>query len=175
MDLDLSRVRRPSQRFGWIDRRFLVDGHSTSIGPVAVSLYMVLCVVADRHGVSWYASRTLAGWMQCPVDRIVPALARLTDAGLVAVADRYVQVLDLDLLVPAPAAGAPAPVARREEACEAPPQKSAREVLDGLPADVLEGVLGRARAQLMRLTGGREPSRSVLEAVAAGIIRRGAV
>lgn len=53
MDLDLSRVRRPSRRFGWIDRRIVTDGHLADLGPTDVSVYLVLCLVADRHGVSW--------------------------------------------------------------------------------------------------------------------------
>lgn len=174
MDLDLSRVRRPSRRFGWIDRRFLLEGHATSLEPVAVSLYLVLCVVADRHGVSWYGPRTLAGWTRCSAAQMTPALAQLRDAGLVAVGGRYVQVFDLDLLIPAPAPSRPTRVTRREQASESPPPKSAREQLDELSPDVLRTLLDRARAQLVRFTGGREPSRSVLEAVAAGLIRRGA-
>lgn len=174
MDVDLSRVRRPSKRFGWVDRRLLAEGHLASVSAVPVSLYLVLCVVADRHGVSWYAPATLAEWVKCPADRIRPALECLKASGLVALAGRHVQVLDLDLLVPAPAVRRPVGDVRREPTRDEPPTLSAHGRLEQLPADVREGLLSRARAQLVRYTRGREPSRSALEAVAAGLIDRGA-
>ena len=131
--------------------------------------------MADRHGVSWYALGTLAGWVKCPPERIRPALESLVDARLVALADRYVQVLDLDLLVPPPALPTRLPAARREPVTDEPPAITALQQLEQLPADVRVELLGRARARLLRLTAGREPSRSVLEAVAAGLIDSGVV
>lgn len=174
MELDLSRVRRPSRRFGWVDRRVLTEGYLASLGPIPVALYLVLCVVADRHGVSWYARGTLAGWVKCPVDRIRPALERLVLAGLVALADRYVQVLDLDLLIPAPAASGRLPVVRNEPAAVEPPSMTAHEQLEQLPPDLRKELLNRARSQLVRFTGGQEPRQSALEAVAVGLIDRSA-
>jgi hypothetical protein len=112
--------------------------------------------------------------MRCSSDRITPALARLKDADLVAVVDRYVQVLDLDLLIQTPPHSLPTRVTGYEQASEPPPAKSARERLDELSPDVRETLLTRARAQLVRFTGDREPSLTVLEAVAAGLIQRGA-
>lgn len=174
MELDLSRVRRPSRRFGWVDRRLLADGHVVPLGPVPITVYLLLCVVADRHGVSWYAPGTLAGWVKCPPDWIRPALESLAEARLVALADRYVQVLDLDLLVPPPALPTRLGAARPEPVTDEPPVMTARQQLERLQADVREDLLSRARARLCRLTAGREPSRSVLEAVAAGLIDSGA-
>jgi hypothetical protein len=168
MELNLSHMRRPSRRFGWVDRRLLTDGHLAPLGPVEISVYLMLCVVADCHGVSWYAPGTLAGLVKCPPNRVRRALESLADARLVALADRYVQVLDLDLLIPAPAVPTRLPATRSEPVTDAPPAMTARHRLEQLRSDVREELLGRAR--LVRLTGGREPSRSSLEAVAASLI-----
>lgn len=174
MELDLSRVRRPSRRFGWVDRRVLIEGRLTVLGPVPVALYLILCVVADRHGVSWYAPGTLAGWVQCPPDRIRSALQCLAESGLVALAGRYVQILDLDLLIPAPVNLTSLRVTPVQPATDKQPLASARQQLAELPAEVRNTLLDRARGRFARFIGGREPSRSALEAVAASLIDRGA-
>ena len=174
MELDLSRVRRPSRRFGWVDRRVLTDGRLDSLGLVPVCLYLVLCVVADRHGVSWYASATLAGLVQCPPDRIRPALDRLVRAGLVTRSDRYIQVLDLDCLMPAPAVSTALPPARQPTP-QKPAVPTACERLAQIPPDLREELLSRARARLALFLGRKEPRRSVLEALAAGLIDQGTI
>lgn len=175
MNLDLSRVRRPSRRFGWIDRRIVTDGHLADLGPVDVSVYLMLCVVADRHGVSWHAARTLSTWVKHPPHRVREALDSLARRNLVVLEGRYVQVLDLDLLV----IGAEAPV--RWSVTETPsapareesPRETARDRLEKLPSEVRERLEERARARLSRFT--REPSKSVVEAVAAGLLDEGAI
>lgn len=173
MELDLSRVRLPSRRFGWVDRRLFTDGHLAFLGTVPVAVYLILCVVADRHGVSWYAPGTLAGWLKCPTDQIRQALEGLARAQLVALADRYVQVLDLALVDPEPAQPARVPAVRCEPTSDRPPEVTARQRLEQLPVDIREELLKRARGRLVRVTGGREPGRSALEAVAAGLIDPG--
>lgn len=54
------RLRRPpSTGWSWLDRRFLRE-HAEHLSREAVSLYMFLCGVADKHGVSFYGDETLA-------------------------------------------------------------------------------------------------------------------
>lgn len=172
MDLDLSRVRRPSRWFGWIDRRILTEGHLADLSPVEVAVYLILCVLADRHGVSCYAHRTLAGWIKHPPDNIRDALASLARRNLVAMVDRYVQVVDVDLLVKEPASPALLPAVGTNPAPvpEEPPPETARQKLVQLPAEVQEELVNRARARLIRFTQGREPLRSVVEALAASLL-----
>jgi hypothetical protein len=173
MELDLSRVRRPSRRFGWVDRRVLTEGRLTVLGPVPVALYLVLCVVADRHGVSWYAPGTLAGWVKCSPDRIRPALQCLVETGLLALAGRYVQILDLDLVISAPFPSQRLPTVRPELIQDEVPVVTARQQLDRLPTNIRENLLSQARTRLVRITGRREPSQSVVEAVAASLMNPG--
>ena len=175
MELDLSRVRRPSRQFGWVDRRVLTDKRFTVLGPIPVALYLFLCVVADRHGVSWYSPESLVRWIKCPPDRICPALQSLVDSGLLARAGRYIQVLDLDLVASSPAPSESSAAALRADlGSDKTPVVTARQQLEQLPADVREKFLIQARARLVRFTGRREPSQSVLEAVAASLMNSGA-
>lgn len=176
MDLDASRVRRPSRRFGWVDRRVLHDGHLAGLGRAEAAVYLVLCVAADRHGLSWHPLRTLATWTKYPPDRIEQALLELTRRGFVATAGPLVQVMDLDLVaLPRPgSAGSPVPGARsgRPEKRQHPRLPlAAPERLALLPAAIRQALIEQARQKLTRITNGREPRQSVVEAVACGLIR----
>jgi hypothetical protein len=177
MNLDLSRVRRPSRRFGWIDRRIVTDGHLADLGPADVSVYLMLCLVADRHGVSWHADRTLSTWVKHPPSLVRDALNSLARRNLVAIEDRYVQVLDLDLLVPGADAPVRVPVADPppSSAREDAPREPAGARLARLPTEVRRTLEDRARARLIRFTHGREPIKSVVEALAAGLLDEEAV
>lgn len=172
MNLDLSRVRRPSRRFGWIDHRIVTDGHLADLGPADVSVYLVLCLVADRHGVSWHSDRTLSTWVKHPPSRVREALDSLARRNLVAIEDRYVQVLDLGLLV----RGADTAVRLRvaepppSSASENAPGEMVRVRLARLPTEIRKTLEDRARARLIRFTRGREPLKSAVEALAAGLL-----
>lgn len=172
MNLDLSRVRRPSRRFGWIDRRIITDGHLAGLGPADVSVYLVLCLVADRHGVSWHSDRTLSTWVKHSPDRVRDALDSLASRNLVAIEDRYVQVLDLDLLVPGTDTSVRLPVAESSPstASENAPREMARVRLARLPTEIRKTLEDRARARLIRFARGREPIKSAVEALAATLL-----
>lgn len=176
MDLDASRVRRPSRRFGWVDRRILHDGHLSALGGAEAAVYLVLCVAADRHGLSWHPLRTLAAWTKLSPERIKLALLELARRGLVAIAGPLVQVVDLDLVDPPRLESKPAPVPApawdRSEVRQHPQTVlTAPEQLALLPAAARDALIERARHKLTRITNGREPSRRVLEAVACGLTR----
>ena len=176
MDLDASRVRRPSRRFGWVDRRIIQDGHLAALGGAEAAVYLVLCVVADQHGLSWHSPRALAACIKQPPEHVRAALLELSRRGLVAIAGRLVQVLDLDLVSPARPVSQQAftadPVSDRPDVVRHPQSlPTAPERLALLPAPVREALIEEARQKLTRITNGREPSRHVLEAVACGLIR----
>lgn len=175
MDLDASRVRRPSRRFGWVDRRILHDGHLAALDGVAAALYLILCAVADRHGLSWYPVRMLATWTKRSPAQIEQALLQLARRELIAMAGPLVQVLDLDLVLPRPkVTPAPVPVAQpgRPESRQHPQMsRSAQATLAELPAAAREAAIEQARQKLTQITNGREPSPRVVEAVAWCLIR----
>lgn len=180
MHLDASRVRRPSRRFGWVDRRIVFDGHLASLDEAETVVYLVLCVLADQHGLSWHPLSKLSAWTKQPADRVRRALAGLAQRGLLAIAGRLIQVLDLDLVVrPGPHAPKSPPAdteSGRTDSRQRPRSPvTAPERLALLPTAVRDDLIEQARQKLARFTNGREPSRQVLEAVACGLIRDPAV
>lgn len=52
-------VRKLPRRYGIIDQRIVSEGYLKSLSAEAVSLYVFLCVVADRTGRSWYSDGRL--------------------------------------------------------------------------------------------------------------------
>lgn len=82
--------------FGWIDRRFLHEGYVRRCDPPALALYLLLTVVADAQGLSFYADATLARLLSLPVGAVACARATLLRAGLIAYQAPITQVLSLD-------------------------------------------------------------------------------
>src|SRR5690606_9981538 len=110
MSFDPLRVRRPSRGFGWIDHRVLSGGHLARLDCTQIATYFTLCLVADRHGISFYRPETLAKIIQRPRDAVAGALTALAARGLIAHEGRYVQVRDVDEIEAAAAAcSRPAP------------------------------------------------------------------
>jgi hypothetical protein len=52
-------MRRLPRRYGVIDQRIVSEGYLKRLTAEAVSLYVFLCVVADRSGRSWYSDGRL--------------------------------------------------------------------------------------------------------------------
>ncbi len=175
MELDPSRLRRPSGRFGWgwVDRRIMRAGYLTPMSQTEVVVYFFLCLVADRHGMSWYGPRSLSQLVKHSPDQIREALIALARRNLVAFAGRFVQVLDVEVTVPEPADPATRSVqgAVPSPTVPTPDAASAAEELARLPHQQREELLRRAREQMARFLGLKEPSASALESVAAGLLR----
>jgi hypothetical protein len=172
MSLDPMRVRRPSRGFGWIDHRVLSGGHLSRLDCTQIATYCTLCLVADRHGISFYRPESLAKILKRPRDAVAAALDVLAAAGLIAHEGRYVQVRDVDEIEKAAAselrparelAPAPAAVATSVE----PPDVTLAR-LD--PAE-REKLFDRARARFQRFLAHRAPSAGALAAAAVGLLR----
>src|SRR5580658_5361726 len=82
--------------FGWIDRRFLHEGYVHRCDPPALALYLLLTVVADAQGLSFYADASLARLLSVTAGEIACARATLIQAGLIAYQAPITQVLSLD-------------------------------------------------------------------------------
>ncbi len=174
--LDPLLVRRPSKSFGWVDHRIITGGYLDRLGPGEAAVYLVLCVVADRHGISFYRPETIGRLLKCPGAMVRSTLGALAAQGLIAASGRYVQVRDLDDVGRPPARPAPTttptPGATDSPPAPEPPAESAAEVLARLPAPVREAYLARARHRLSRFLGPREPAATVVAATAAALWRQ---
>jgi hypothetical protein len=171
MALDPIRVRRPSRGFGWIDHRVLSGGHLARLDCTQIATYFTLCLVADRHGISFYRPETLAKILKRPRDGIAFALTALAASGLIAHEGRYVQVRDIDEIesvaafVTRPAKPViPTPVAT--EACESP-----GAILARLEPAERDRLIERASERFRRFLASRSPSEGALAAAAVGILR----
>ena len=176
MELDSMKVRRPSKGFGWIDNRIISAGHLARMEPVEGPVYMLLCVVADRHGISYYTPSTLARLIKVSSSRVEQALLSLASRNLIAIEGKFVQVVDLDDRCPDPDSNPPGPVVESKSPQPIPEEPKNREpaaaVLAQLPAPVQEDLLTRARHRMARFLGAREPNPAVLEAVAVALLRK---
>lgn len=92
------RVRKIPREygFGWIDRRLLHEGYLRHCDPPALALYLLLTIVADAQGLSFYADATLARLLSLPVGGVAGARATLIRSGLIAYQAPITQLLSLD-------------------------------------------------------------------------------
>lgn len=175
MSVDPTRIRRPSRGFGWIDHRMLSDGYLAMLDCTQIATYCALCLVADRHGISFYRPESLARMVKRPAVAVVGALAELARHQLIVCEGRYVQVRDLDDVVnSAPPAAASTTTPPRAQVSSAVPEESgeaAEVTLAQLPLSERERLFKRARERFARFMGKREPSAGALAAVAVGILR----
>lgn len=104
------RVRRLEKTaFGWIDARVHRDGWIRLLSPDDLAVYMFLCLVANRDGVSFYRRDRIGVELGLSEHAVAVALKRLGTLDLIAyapfhphAADGFRQVLAL------PAGKAPA-------------------------------------------------------------------
>ena len=76
------KVRRLPQRFGVVDERLVSDGYLRRLPAEAVSLYVFLCVVANREGRSWYSDGRIV--QRVRLSSLAGARRQLVEAGLIA-------------------------------------------------------------------------------------------
>lgn len=175
--LEPRRVRYPRGAYGWVDLRIVTDGHLQGLGAEAALIYLFLCTVGDRQGISFWSRPKMARVLNLTPEEVDTALARLTTADLVAVKDRVVQVLPVPdgcgrHLVPHEGNQQTAEVGPAREAQLCPstkpqlvPELEEPEVSD----DEIRDQEARARAQVARFLGRREPSASIIRGVARGL------
>lgn len=74
-------ARKLPRRYGIIDQRIVSEGYLKRLPAEAVSLYVFLCVVADRAGRSWYSDGRLV--QQIRTASLAGARRHLVEAGLI--------------------------------------------------------------------------------------------
>lgn len=77
-------IRRPTERFGWLEDRLLREGWLQRLGPEAVCILVLLALAADRNGCSFYGRKRMAEALGMPRPDVDAALARLLQMRLVA-------------------------------------------------------------------------------------------
>jgi hypothetical protein len=77
-------IRRPTERFGWLEDRLLREGWLQRLGPEAVCILVLLALAADRNGCSFYRRKRMAEALGLPRPNVDAALTRLLQMRLVA-------------------------------------------------------------------------------------------
>jgi biotin operon repressor len=70
--------------FGWLDARLVHDGWLSLLTPEDLAVYVFLCLVANRQGVSWYRRDRIRHALDIDEQAVWQALKRLEQLGLVA-------------------------------------------------------------------------------------------
>lgn len=90
------RVRKiAGETFAFLPHRFLRDGFFVSLAPQELRLYVLLVLVADRNGVSFYSYDRLCSILELPLEDYLDARNALIDKDLVATDGTRMQVLSL--------------------------------------------------------------------------------
>ena len=93
--LNPHRVRRINGGFSFIPHRFLTDGFLASLSQKELLLYLLLILVSDRYGLSYYAYDSICSLLQLTLDQYIEARNGLMDKDLIAFDGTVFQVLDL--------------------------------------------------------------------------------
>ena len=100
------RLRVVPTQFSWIDQRLVRDNCLHCGEPIAWALYLVLVIVADAQGLSYYSDATLSRLLKVEPLQLARARQQLIAGDLLAYQKPLYQVLAL------PPASTPAPAKR---------------------------------------------------------------
>jgi hypothetical protein len=89
------RLRKISGSFAFIEHRFLRDGFWDTLSQHELLLYLLLIVVADRNGLSYYSYDRLCTLLKISVDDYILARDALIEKDLIAFDGSLFQVLSL--------------------------------------------------------------------------------
>jgi hypothetical protein len=89
------RLRRIEVGFSFIPHRFISDGFLSSLSQKELLLYLFLCLVSDRNGLSYYSYDAICSLLQLTVDEYIGARDDLIEKDLIAFDGTLFQVLNL--------------------------------------------------------------------------------
>lgn len=89
------RLRTIKGSFAYIEHRFLREGFFCSLSHHELILYLLLVLVSDRYGLSFYSYDKLCSILQISLEDYLEARNRLIQKDLIAFDGRIFQVLSL--------------------------------------------------------------------------------
>lgn len=89
------RRRQITGSFAFLEHRFLRDGFWSSLSQHECLLYVLLVVVADRNGLSYYGYDKICTLLRCTLDEYLVARNALIAKDLIAFDGHLFQVLSL--------------------------------------------------------------------------------
>lgn len=94
------RLRQVPSQFSWIDQRLVREGYIERCACPALALYLLLVVVADAQGLSYYGDATICRLLSMEQAAVERARHDLMALDLIAWQRPLYQVLALDLPPP---------------------------------------------------------------------------
>jgi hypothetical protein len=170
--LEPRRVRHPRGAYGWVELRFVTQGYLERVGRDAALVYLFLCAVGDRQGISFWSRAKMAQMLHLDSEAIEVSLNRLAASDLVAVKDRVVQVLpipdspDPTLAVQVVTQRPVGTGVTHEAGATGTAASATPEQEPPLSEDEVRACQGEARTQIARFAQRREPSPSAVQALA---------
>lgn len=166
--LEPRRIRHPRGAYGWVDLRIVTEGHLARLGWQAALVYLFLCTVSNREGISFWSRIRMAELLTLTPAEIQDAFAMLITADLIAATERVVQVLPLQ-------------DSRRDRQGAQPKSRVAPTVTIPLTVgttartepeisdELARAHEAQARARIARFYGTREPSSGAVRALARAL------
>lgn len=171
--LEPRRVRYPKGAYGWVDLRIVTEGHLRGLGSEAALVYLFLCTVGNRAGISFWSRTRIAQMLNVTPEEINSALARLIAADLIAANDRVVQVLP----IPDGCQRHLVDHDRTQQSAEDRSPTKAQPIPDRVELAVSDDQIraheAEARVQIARFYGSREPRVSAVRALARSLALKG--
>jgi len=93
--LDPNRIRRIDGGFSFIPHRFLTNGFLSSLDQIEILLYLFLCLVSDRYGLSFYSYDAICSYLQLTLEKLNEATDGLIEKDLIDFDGAIFQVLEL--------------------------------------------------------------------------------
>jgi hypothetical protein len=163
--------------------RAITQGHLEKVGSAAALTYLFLCSVGDTAGLSFWSHERVSHVLGLDVKVIQEALNKLVTADLIARQGQIIQVLPIPtvttpVVVPdhrssprsiisiSPGGAARATTTQPVVVPEEPRSPTHQPELT---ADSVRACEGQAREQIARFNGQREPSASVVQALARSL------
>lgn len=89
------RLRTTEGNFSYIPFRFLSDGFFASLSQHEKLIYLLLVLVSDRRGLSYYSQDKMSTLLEMNIDNFIEARNGLIDKSLIAFDGLLFQVLSL--------------------------------------------------------------------------------
>jgi hypothetical protein len=94
--LNPERLRKVPLQFSWIDHRLVRENYFVRCDHHAWTLYLFLASVADAEGLSYYSDASLMRRLNLDLVTLSASRRQLVQAGLIAYAPPFYQVLGLE-------------------------------------------------------------------------------
>jgi len=130
------RIRRINGGFSFIPHGFLTDGFLSTLNQTQLLLYLFLCLVSDRNGLSFYSYDAICSLLELSLDQYIEARDGLIKKDLIAFDGTLFQVLELPAIPRNSHAPKSPHNSRRQKApADSDPMQSIKEILNGIGHD----------------------------------------